>query len=218
MESSANHLAAERLEQACETCLPPGKRFPPPVVPLTGLPQGLVRYQQACDELAERFGASTSIRPWLDQEFARSDAGVLSAIDGLDPMERQALMTVLCTLAHTYGLGTTPPEPAAFALTHLMLPPGIGEPWTHLAALPGQPRVGSLWSVALCNRSLVSQSGGSPFAVDELTSDSQRLSHGWLRAPLGGALVIFILTLVETEARGSGRVTGGGARAVRRRQ
>ena len=127
----------------------------------------------------------------------------MRAIDRLTQMQRQTLMTVLCTLAHTYRWGRTPPDNAAFELTHLVLPPGIDTPWSHLADLLRQPRVGSLWNMALCNWALVSKPGGSDYAVEELTRENLRLTHGWLLPPLDAALEIFILTFVETEARGA---------------
>lgn len=196
-------MLTQHLEHAYATCLPQGKGFLPPVVPVEQLPRGFERYQQACDELPGRFGAThSSVRPWLDRLFSRCDPGVIGAIDRLDVMEQQKAMTVLCTLAHAYRWEKTPPDKAAFELKHLTLPPGIDWPWSHLARLLGQPRVGTLWNMALCNWSLVSKPGGSAYSVDELTLENLRLSHGWLNPPLASALDVFILTFVETEARG----------------
>ncbi|CAN5682055.1 hypothetical protein BH23CHL4_BH23CHL4_28460 [soil metagenome] len=148
---------ANRLEHAYERYLPEGKGFLPPVTPIDHLPAEFERYQRACDELPDRFGAPNgSVRPWLDGLFSWHDPSINHTIDRLTPMERQKAMTMLCTLAHTYRWEKTPPEKAAFEQTQLTRPPGIDGPWTHLAVLLRQPRVGSLWNVALCNWSLVS--------------------------------------------------------------
>lgn len=209
MSESEFSTLAERLEHAYATLLPKGKGFLPPVVPVDRVPEPFDIYQNACNELPERFGGPGTIRPWLDDLFAHHDAVVTEAVDRLTFMEQQKLMTVLCTLAHTYRWGKTPPDEAEFERTHLVLPPGIDKLWTHLAALLKQPRVGSLWNMALCNWSLAGRSGDSSYSVDELSRDSLRLSHGWLNPPLAPALEIFILTFVETEARGEAVVRGG---------
>ncbi len=203
MHRSEPHVLAERVEHAYAMHLPPGKGFLPPVVPVDVLPDVFARYQHACDALPSRFGEpGGGIRPWLDSLFSRHDPAVTQAIDRLSPMERQKAMTVLCTLAHTYRWEKTPPDQAAFELKRLTLPPGIDEPWTHLARVLWQPRVGSLWNVALCNWSLAFKPGGSDYSADELTLENLRFTHGWLNPPLASALEVFMLTFVETEARG----------------
>ncbi len=203
MDGREPQVLAKRVQHAYATQLPAGKGFLPPVAPVDHLPDAFAPYLQACDELPSRFGVGNrSIRPWLDGLFSRPDPAVTRAIDRLAPMERQKLMTVLCTLAHTYRWEKTPPDHAAFELKHLVLPPGIDTPWSHLANLLHQPRVGSLWNMALCNWSLVSKPGGSAYAVEELTRANLRLVHGWLCPPLDAALEVFVLTFVETEARG----------------
>lgn len=196
-------LVADRLDVTSEAYLPPGKGFLPSVTPAQALPDAFAPYQLACDELPERFGASNgSVRPWLDALFSEHDPAITQAIDRLSPMEQQRAMTMLCTLAHSYRWGNTPPDRAAFELQHLTLPPGVDLPWTHLAALLRQPRVGSLWNMALCNWSLVAKPGASDYSVDEVTIENLHLALGWLNPPLDHVLERFILTFVETEARG----------------
>lgn len=204
MYGSDERVLAELMRRAYTAHLPAGKGFLPPVVPVDHLPEEFDPYLRACAELPSRFdGANQSVRPWLDGLFSRHDPAATRAIDRLTWMERQKLMTVLCTLAHAYRWEKTPPDKAAFELKHLVLPPGIEEPWSRLASLLQQPRVGSLWNMALCNWSLVSKPGGSDYSVDELTLENLRLAHGWLLPPRDSALEVFILTFVETEARGA---------------
>lgn len=195
-------LAADRLELAYKTYLPPGKGFLPSLTSAQALPAALAPYQSACDELPERFGAPGDVRPWLDVYFAGYDPAITQTILQLSPMQRQRAMTMLCTLAHSYRWGATPPDRAAFELRHLALPPGIDRPWTHLAKLLQQPRVGTLWNMALCNWSLVYRPEGSDYSVEEVTIENLCLALGWLNPPLNRALERFILTFVETEARG----------------
>ncbi len=57
--------------------------------------------------------------------------------------------------------------------------------------------------MALCNWSLVSRPGGSGYSVEEVTLENLRFNHGWLNPPLARALSVFMLTFVETEARGA---------------
>jgi indoleamine 2,3-dioxygenase len=204
MDRDEQRRRVVQVQRAYATHLPDGKGFLPPRVPCDHLPEEFDPYVRACDELPRRFGiGQRSVRPWLDHVFSRYDPALTRAIDHLGPMERQKLMTILCTLAHSYRWETTPPSRAAFELKYLILPPGIEEPWIHLAGLLRQPRVGSLWNMALCNWSLVSTLGGSAYSVDELTRERLRLAHGWLNPPLDSALEVFILTFVETEARGA---------------
>ena len=203
MRSPEAQYLADRLERAWERFLPTGKGFLPATTPAQELPAVFARYQLACDALPERFGTQNgSVRPWLDGIFAEHDPAITQAIDHLSPLEQQRAMTVLSTLAHSYRWERTPPDRAAFACKHLILPPGIDEPWTHLARVLHQPRVGSLWNMALCNWSLASKLGGSDYSIEELTLENLHLALGWLNPPLHRALEIFILTFVETEARG----------------
>lgn len=196
-------LAVDRLEHTYRTCLPLGKGFLPLKTPVHVLPAAFDRYQRACDELPERFGSPNGgVRQWLDTRFAEHDPAVTEAIDHLSPLERQRAMTVLCTLAHSYRWGQAPPDRTAFELTSVTLPPGIDRPWTHLARILHQPRVGTLWNMALCNWSLNTRSEGSDYSVEEITTENLGLALGWLNPPLSRVLERFILTLVETEARG----------------
>lgn len=124
MSTSETRRRVERVEHAYSTYLPSGKGFLPPVVPDDRLPETFKPYVRACDGLPGRFGGTnSSVRPWLDGLFSRHDATVCAAIDRLSLMERQKLMTVLSMLAHAYRWEKTPPDRAAFELTHLTLPP-----------------------------------------------------------------------------------------------
>lgn len=203
MRRSEWYAQSEFVEYAYTTYLPEDKGFLPPVVPLDRLPQAFEPYLRACDELPSRFGGvNGSVRPWLNGLFSRPNPEISRAITRLTLIEQQKLMTTLCMLAHSYRWEKTPPDKAAFELKHLALPPGIEEPWTQLASLLGQPRVGTLWNMALCAWSLVGRPGGSTYSVDELTIENLGLAYKWLQPPLDAALETFILTFVETEARG----------------
>ena len=196
--------AAALVRHAYDTCLPEGKGFLPPLVPLDRLPPPFTAYLQACGELPARFdGPGAGVRTWLDGLFARYDPAVLRAMDDLSAMEREKLMTVLCALAHTYRWDTSRPDQSAFELRRLALPAGLDKPWTRLARLLKQPRVGSLWNLTLCNWSLTTKPGRSQYTPDELTLPHLRLAHGWLLPPLAAELELWVLTFVETEARGA---------------
>ena len=200
---SDRRAAAALVRDAYRAHLPEGKGFLPAAVPADRLPAPLAPYLRACEELPRRFGAPGGVRPWLGALFARNDPAVARAIDGLGAAEEQALMTALCVLAHAYRWGTSPPDRAEFALTHLTLPEGMDRPWTRLARRLGQPRVGTLWNLMLCNWRLAGKPGGSPYTADEATVGGLRLAHGWLLPPYAAQLERFVLTFVETEARGA---------------
>jgi hypothetical protein len=195
--------AAALVREAYDTYLAEGKGFLPATVPLDRLPQPFTAYLLACHELPARFdGPDEGVRGWLDHLFTQCDPAIIRAIDGLSAMECEKLMTVLCALAHTYRWDTSPPDKSAFALQRLALPEGIDKPWTYLARRMRQPRVGSLWNLTLCNWSLTTKRGGSEYSPEDLILPHLRLAHGWLLPPLAAALELWVLTFVETEARG----------------
>ncbi len=100
-------LLANRLEHAYERYLPEGKGFLPPVTPIDHLPAEFERYQRACDELPDRFGAPNgSVRPWLDGLFSRHDPAINRSIDRLRACANRRIV-MLCRVL---WIGVVAPE------------------------------------------------------------------------------------------------------------
>ena len=195
---------ALRLRASYAADLGDVRAFLPDHVPLDALPRPFERYLSACAELPDRFpGERGGARRWLEVEFGREDPVVSRAILGLDAGESQTLMTVLSALGHTYRWDKVPPARERFEERRISLPPGIGGPWTELARALDQPRVGSAWSLHLCNWKLAGRQGGAPYKVEELTAETLRVAQNWLRPPVAAQLERFSLSFVLLEARGA---------------
>ena len=153
---------AERVRRAYQTHLNEEGGFLPPAVPLDHLPAPFEPFLKECAELPYPFPAERGgVRTWLNDLFKDDNPAITSAIDGLRYMERLKLMTVLSILGHSFRWDTVPPRPEMVALTHLEFPAGLDTPWTHLAMLMNQPRVGTMWSLLLCNWTLRTKPGGA---------------------------------------------------------
>lgn len=200
--TSARDLAA-RARAAYETDLGPVGAFLPERTPPDALPPPFARYADACLELPRRHPAACGgVRAWLDEEFGSVDPVVTSRVAELSQAELEALMTALSFLAHSYRWDTIPPAEERFAERQIDLPAGIEEPWTALASLLGQPRVGSLWAMVLCNWRLVDVDGGSRYDPAGLTRENVRVRFAWVPQAAHEHLERFVLTFVLLEARG----------------
>ncbi|HWC12012.1 MAG TPA: hypothetical protein VG455_12400 [Acidimicrobiales bacterium] len=178
--------------------------FLPDRVPLDGLPLVFSPFASACAELAFRYAAeSGGVRRWLAREFRRDDPRVTSAVARLTSGERETLMTALSVLGHTYRWDRVPPVAERFAEHRISLPPGIAGPWTALARSCDQPRVGTMWSLHLCNWKKEGTPGGASYRPAELSGDTLRVAHNWLLPPFDLHLERFSLSFVLLEAKGA---------------
>ncbi len=178
--------------------------FLPNRVPLDELPAPFERYLMACAELPARYPEERGgVRRWLEREFAREDPAVTGAIARLSTGERETLMTALSTLGHTYRWDRVPPAPERFEEHRIALPPGILAPWVQLARALDQPRVGTVWSLHLCNWKMADRPGGAEYRPDELSAETLRVARNWLLPPADAHLERFSLSFVLLEARGA---------------
>lgn len=178
--------------------------FLPSRVPLAELPQPFERYLSACAELPARYPQEQGgVRRWLEREFALEDAAVSRGIARLSPAERETLMTALSALGHTYRWDRIPPATERFDEQRIVLPPGILAPWTELARALEEPRVGTTWSLHLCNWKMVDRPGGAAYCPEELTSETLQVARTWLPPPVDADLERFSLSFVLFEAQGA---------------
>lgn len=178
--------------------------FLPSRVPLDELPQPFERYLSACAELPARYPEERGgVRRWLEREFAWEDAAVSRGIARLSPGERETLMTALSALGHTYRWDRIPPAPERFDEQRIVLPPGILAPWTELARTLEQPRVGTTWSLHLCNWKMADRPGGAAYRPEELTRETLEVARNWLPPPVDADLERFSLSFVLFEAQGA---------------
>lgn len=180
------------------------RAFLPGRVPLDELPSVFEPYLSACTELPARYpGEGGGVRSWLEREFGRDEPAVRHAIPRLTCGERDRLMTVLSVLGHTYRWDRVPPAPARFQERRISLPPGIAGPWTVLARSCGHPRVGTTWSLHLCNWTMNDRPGGAAYHPEELRADNVGVAHTWLLPPADVHLERFSTSFVLVEARGA---------------
>jgi hypothetical protein len=180
------------------------RAFLPARVPLHDLPAPFAPFLAACAELPERYPKERGgVRCWLDREFRRDEPVVRRAIARLGLAERDRLMTALSVLGHTYRWDCVPPARGRFDERRISLPPGIGAPWAALARSSGQPRVGTNWSLHLCNWTMCDRPGGAAYRTEELLSDNVRVAHNWLPPPFDVHLERFSISFVLLEARGA---------------
>lgn len=178
--------------------------FLPNRVPPDELPAPLERYLSACKELPARYPEDKGgVRCWLEREFACEDLAVSRAVTRLSPAERETLMTVLSALGHTYRWDRVPPAPERFEERRIVLPPGISAPWAQVARALDQPRVGTTWSMHLCNWKVTDRPGGAIYQPEELSTETLRVARNWLPPPVDAHLARFSLSFVLVEARGA---------------
>jgi CRP-like cAMP-binding protein len=199
---------AERLRTAQRQLLGEVSAFLPERVPLDTLPGPLQPYLDACADLSDRFPAAKGgVRAVLRERFRRFDPQVEDAMRKLSPMEEWTLLTALCALGHTYRWDTVPPRPERLKERRVELPEGLDRPWLELTRRHDLPRVGSMWTLHLCNWRLVDRSGGAAYRLDELTPERLRVAHQWLDRPAASQLEKFSLSFVLTEARGAAAIS-----------
>jgi hypothetical protein len=197
-------MNARDLRLEYERCLSSEGGFLPDTVPGPALPDVFSRFLAVIEELPNHYhGADASARAWLDREFASHDRSYDVEIDLLDGPRCDALMTVLSILCHAYRWDSAPPRPDSYALTRLELPVGLGRPWARLSERLDVPRVGNLYSMVISNWRLLDHQGSDVYRNENLTRDHLRVAHSWLRPEADHALSSFILTSIETEARGA---------------
>lgn len=194
----------ELLRATYETDLGEVSAFLPDRVPLDELPGPFEHYVSACAELPARYPKERGgVRRWLEREFACEDPAVTRALTRLSTPERETLMTAVSVLGHTYRWDAVPPAPERFAELRIPLPPGIAAPWTELARVLDQPRVGTTWSLHLCNWKVADRPAGASYRPEELRAESLRVARNWLPPPADAHLERFSLSFVLLEARGA---------------
>lgn len=201
----ANPVSIARLlRKSYEIDLGEVRAFLPGRVPLDDLPSLFQRYSTACAELPSRYSADRGgVRSWLAREFRRDEPKIRQALPRLSSAERDRLMTILSVLGHTYRWDCVPPSCDRFMERRISLPPGIAEPWSDLARISGQPRVGTMWSLHLCNWSMKDRLGGAAYGALDVTSDNTQVAHNWLAPPADKDLDRFSISFVLLEARGA---------------
>ncbi len=178
--------------------------FLPSRVPLDDLPGPFERYQSACTELPGRYPEERGgVRRWLEREFAREDVTVTRGIVRLTDAERETLMSALSALGHTYRWDRVPPAPERFDERRIVLPPGISAPWSELARVLDQPRVGTTWNLHLCNWRITDRPSGAAYSPGDLTTETLRVARNWLPPPADAHLERFSLSFVLLEAQGA---------------
>jgi hypothetical protein len=195
---------AEQLRDARRVLLQDVGAFLPERVPLDRLPEPLQPYLEACARLPDHYPLSKGgVRGFMRDRFARFDSQAAAAMDALSPIEEWTLLTAFAVLGHTYRWDTVPPRPERIGERSVALPEGLGRPWSQLAARLGQPRVGTMWTLHLCNWRLTDRLGGTRYQVSDLTVDRLRVAHQWLDPPAASHLEQFSLSFVLMEARGA---------------
>ncbi|MFN7971055.1 MAG: cyclic nucleotide-binding domain-containing protein [Acidobacteriota bacterium] len=196
--------AVQRLEETLRSELGDVGAFLPDRVPGDHLPGPLQRYLDACRELAEHYPVGKGgVRLWLEDLFPGFSPEDGESLARLSTLESGTLLTALAALGHTYRWDTVPPCPERLAERTVALPEGIRAPWTLLAARLGQPRVGTMWTLHLCNWRLDDRRAGASYRLSELTVDRLRILHQWLDPPASSQLERFSLSFVLMEARGA---------------
>lgn len=186
-------------------CLSSAGGFLPRTVPLTHAPAPFGLLDDLLAALPARFhGPGASIGAWLDDALggaALADTWT-EAIDTLDAPGLDKVYAALSVLGHCYRWDGVPAASERYALETLVLPQALERPWRRCAAHFDVPRVGTLYSMVLCNWTLPGQAG-QPYENAQITTDGLTLAHPWLQGSAADELRYFILTAVETEARGA---------------
>ena len=192
----------QRLRESYRRDLGAVGTFLPDTVPVDRLPAEFAPFLAACAELPGRYPADRGgVRAWLDRMFGAADPAVTGAVGSLAEPELHALLTALSVLAHVYRWDHVPPARERFADRTVALPAGIDGPWRAVTGRLGEPRVGTTWSMHLCNWRMTDRPAGARYAPEELTPENLRVAYQWLAPPVDSDLERFSLTFVLMEAR-----------------
>jgi CRP-like cAMP-binding protein len=198
---------ASTLHDSLRTHLSAEGGFLPRQVPLDVLPGALCAYSDAVVALPEHFhGARCSARRFLADALGTPSEEALRAleteVDALDEAGLDKAFAVLSVLGHAWRWDRVPAPKENYALTELTLPAALDRPWARAAARFEVPRVGTLYSMVLCNWRLPGRAGGV-YRNEEIESDRLVIAHPWLHGSAADELHCFLMTAVETEARGA---------------
>lgn len=204
--------AAHELWAAAQAALGPAGALLPRTVPRCQLPGSWERYLELSRALPDHYPARRGgVRRWLDVALGE-DPGTTSTLDDEDAT---ALLVALCALGHTYRWDSVPPAPERFLERHLTLPSGLRAPWEELARRFDVPRVGSAWTLHLCNwRRRAPRDTNGAYTAAQLQAADLVLAHQWLDEPAASDLEAFSLTFVLMEAR-AGAAVAAAVDAVR---
>ena len=195
---------ARLLRASYEADLGRARAFLPELVPLDELPSPFACYVSSCAELPTRYSeVGGGVRDWLDRQFAEEPRAIQEAIRRLTDAQRDSAMTVLSVLGHTYRWDRVPPASERFREQRIPLPPGIAGPWAALAQICGQPRVGTTWSLHLCNWTMRDRPGGAIYQPADLTAHNVEVAYNWLSPPFDVHLDRFSVSFVLLEAGGA---------------
>ncbi len=200
-------MNAATLRELSTACLSVEGGFLPRRVPLDVLPGDLRAWSDAATLLPEHFhGPTAGVTGWLDTVFAPlppdAAAALDAQIDALDEAELDKAFAVLSVLGHAYRWDHVPATPDRYQLTSLRLPDTLDRAWRRVTQRFGVPRVGTLYSMVLCNWRLPGRAGGT-YLNEEIDGDRLVVAHPWLRGPNADELHCFLMTAIETEARGA---------------
>jgi CRP-like cAMP-binding protein len=189
-----------------EGCALGGHGFLPQRVPTSVLPEPLEPHARACAELPAIYhGADADARPWLSRTFATWDPSAFTSLSQANGEVLDAAMSAVATLAHAYRWGAMPPVVGTQELSHIELPPGIGEPLQWLSARLGVPPCGNLFHMVIANWRLATLTPGGTYAPAALRAGAASISPlcSWLRPPEEHHLTATIRSVVITEAVGA---------------
>jgi len=193
-----------RVEQTFRDGLTLEGGFLPRAVPPATLPPPFDEWICAARELPARYHRSDrGVRGWLDALFHTVPVGFEDFLARLSEPQRDRLFSAVSVLGHAYRWNTAPPHAAEYERPSIVLPPGIARPWALLARELGVPRVGNLFAMVLCNFTLAGRHDGGSIQNDEIVAANIEIAHPWLIEPEVAELRTFLLTPIETEARGA---------------
>ncbi len=200
-------MNAATLRELSTACLSVEGGFLPRRVPLDVLPGAMRAWSDAATLLPEHFhGPAAGVTPWLDTVFAPLEPDAAAALDAqidtLDEAELDKAFAVLSVLGHAYRWDHVPAAPERYQLASLRLPDTLDRAWRRVTRRFGVPRVGTLYSMVLCNWRLPGRAGGT-YLNEEIDGDRLVVAHPWLRGPNADELHCFLMTAIETEARGA---------------
>jgi hypothetical protein len=209
MIQATRQKVAAAIREAHSVHLTPHGGFLPSTTPLKVVSAPFQRYVDACDNLPAHLGdPPRGCRDWLDEEFSEFDPALLEQIDQMTVMEQSKLSTLLSVLGHGYRWNTIPALSNEFSLDSLALPRGLVEPWSCVSNALGQPMVGTLWSLLLCNWEIDGKDGGETYTREDLVYERMRVLHSFHGPPQDEQLRAFVLALVLTEGRGASIING----------